>query len=395
MRVLLLTVLVLGWAACSSGEGEQDLQTQDLMQDGFGTSDPQSMDIAPGDHTESNAVDIKSQDIVCIPDCDGHHCGPDGCGGQCQCLSWCDPLCTLQVPYEAPYLCWEGECMAECCPDCCGRECGDDGCAGICGVCQANDVCLQGECVAPCSLPTEWDPTGVVTSLETPADKDDIASVCHDFSGDGKGDNAFRGLASMINPQLAEAIEADELGILLEFNGVVTPADFTLVGLAGEPETDSGTGFLIETSAYDSTCLPLASFPHSSITNGELAAGPSLVTLDLAFMSDGELPLVISIGDARISGTSTTIDMDGVEVTDGVMTGIITRAMFEEALAALDEACEVLDPPDYCGYRTLIPNPWESLLDIDLDEDGIKDAASLCFQFTQGKATINGFKQER
>jgi hypothetical protein len=87
---------------------------------------------------------------VCIPECDGKECGPDGCGGICgQCMSSCDPNCDIdEVPYPAPYLCEESEgwCYQECCPDCCGKKCGDDGCGGICGMCGEGQTCTDNQC---------------------------------------------------------------------------------------------------------------------------------------------------------------------------------------------------------------------------------------------------------
>ncbi|MBM4370526.1 MAG: hypothetical protein FJ098_02680 [Deltaproteobacteria bacterium] len=134
-------------------------------------------------------------DVVCIPDCDGKDCGPDGCGGVCGncpdgtcfegacyscyfvvcdgqqcapgefcvegecgcpencegypcggdfCGSCCDP-CGFDLE------CYEGTCLSVFCePDCTDKECGDDGCGGECGPCPEGEECDEGECAVPC-----------------------------------------------------------------------------------------------------------------------------------------------------------------------------------------------------------------------------------------------------
>ena len=79
---------------------------------------------------------------VCLPDCTGKDCGPDGCGGTCGDL---DGLCPLG------HLCtmW-GQCVGDCLPDCAGKECGDDGCGGSCGTCSGTGTttCWDGICAS-------------------------------------------------------------------------------------------------------------------------------------------------------------------------------------------------------------------------------------------------------
>ncbi|NOZ01299.1 MAG: hypothetical protein GXP54_05350, partial [Deltaproteobacteria bacterium] len=284
----------------------------------------------------------------------------------------------------------------ECTPECTDKECGDDGCAGECAPgCSGDDTCYLGKCVGPCDLPSAWDPTGVLTSLQSPADAAVVGELCPDFSGDGKGDNGLKALASMINPELTKAIEGGDMGILFEFNGVNDDeTDFTLVGLVGAPESTGSSSFQIETAAYDPECNPLISFPNSSIISDELAAGPSIFTLDLAALGVQEVPLVLAIDNTQISGTVTYKGADGVEVTDGVLAGVLTKELVDQALDAAKEACNVPDPASFCSYLKLADQFLPMLFDLDLDNDGTKDAASVCFQFTMGKATITGFKPD-
>ena len=121
---------------------------------------------------------------VCVPNCLGRECGPDGCGGQCP------PGCDVGVPCndvtglcEPPMECGpagpdscmdkcgsftnncfcdenctvSGDCCADydvcCCqPDCTGMECGDGGCPDqpdACGTCSGSAECESGLCICP------------------------------------------------------------------------------------------------------------------------------------------------------------------------------------------------------------------------------------------------------
>jgi len=328
-------------------------------------------------------IDFKCVD--CTPDCTDKECGDDGCGDSCgDCMAF-GKLATCGADQKC-----------ECTPDCTDKVCGDDGCAGeTCGTCGMDEECYMGECVGPCTLPDAWDPTGMMTSLQSPADAEVVGNICPDFSGDGKGDNGLKALASMINPELEKALAGGEMGILFEFLGVATPDDFTLVGQVGAPESDGATAFLIEAAGYDPLCEPLITFPNSSITDGELAAGPSVFTLDLAALGVDEVPLVLSIGDTQITGTVTESGADGVVVTGGVLAGVLTKELVDEALATAEEACNVPEPESFCSYLSVAKQFLPMLFDLDLDEDGIEDAASVCFVYTLDKATISGFVPEQ
>jgi len=357
----------------------------------------------------------------CVPQCeDGWECGPDGCEGECgdgcaegekcednmcePCEEDCTglecgpgPVCGFDCGdctdlYGPLATCVDGTC--ECTPDCTDKECGPDGCGGECDPgCDEGVECYQGVCPEDCEIPDAWDPSGYVTTLQSPADGDDVGTLCPDFSGDGVGDNGLKALASMINPELQKAMDEGTFGILFEFNGVQDFADcpgFTLVGLTGEPATERGDDFLIMPESYDPFCDPLISFEDSTLTGGELAAGPSVFTLDLAALGVDEVPLVLTIGDTQLSGTVTK-DESGVTLVNGVLAGVLTKELIDEALAVAEEACDVPEPESFCSYLTVAKQFLPMLFDLDLDEDGEKDAASVCFQYKLGAAKITGY----
>jgi len=87
---------------------------------------------------------------ICLPDCAGKECGPDGCGG----------ICGLCADGTA---CVDGQCPCE--PVCDGFACGDDGCGGSCGQCGGlSEKCLSHICIGNgvCndSNNIEWDGCG-------------------------------------------------------------------------------------------------------------------------------------------------------------------------------------------------------------------------------------------
>ncbi len=106
--------------------------------------------LGPPDATAPRDAGAEPADASCRPECGGHACGPDGCGGTC---GACRPLesCTQGacVPCPAARRCGAGCCAPDsvcrngACIDCgCGgRECGEDACGNPCGACAAPTTC--------------------------------------------------------------------------------------------------------------------------------------------------------------------------------------------------------------------------------------------------------------
>ncbi len=426
-----LAVALVGFLACGGGGGG----TTDKGA-GVDTPDPGPQpDTTPQEDTTPQPDTTPPPDVapepgpdynVCTPECEGKECGPDGCDGSCG-------TCEVGTCNETT-----GQC--ECTPDCTGKECGDDGCGGSCGTCDdpAKPVCneqgiceactpdctgkecgdggcpdqpnacgtcadpakprcsSQGVCIEQCTLPDTWGSTGVITKLETPADAAEVAQICPDYSGDGKGDSGLRLVAGTINPEVQKAIAGGDMGILFEFEGVtdfVNTAAFDLNGLVGEPEAAGSTNFLIEEEAYNpETCEPLIAFNDAELANGTFTAGPSVFILDLAALGVDEVPLVLKIGDAQLSGDVTAGGPDGVTVENGILAGVITKALVEEALAIAEEQCNVPEPPSFCSYLGVAKELLPMLFDLDQDGDGKKDAMSVCFKYELGPAKVVGYK---
>ncbi|MDP6945405.1 MAG: MopE-related protein, partial [Myxococcota bacterium] len=132
-------------------EASVDPSAMDADQDGFTAADdcndaddttyPGADEVADGIDNDCNGL---VDDGICVPDCDGRECGPDGCGGLCGscpdgicqpggvceegCLDMmghfvapgepCQAGCNIDVPNDfffADGVCMDnGECWAEC-----------------------------------------------------------------------------------------------------------------------------------------------------------------------------------------------------------------------------------------------------------------------------------------
>ncbi len=285
-----------------------------------------------------------------------------------------------------------------CNPDCTGKVCGDDKCGGLCGTCDdaTKPVCKadQSECVAvACTFPTTWGKIGVVATLQTPGDAAGVA-LCPDFSGDGKGDNGLKALASTINPELTKAIPSS-IGIIFEFVGVDDPtadnAGFKLVALIGKPTATGATTYTVDQASFDLTatsgeCPPLIYFDGAKITSKALAAGPSLFTLTLPIAAlGGNLTLTLQQTSVAASITNANVD-----ATAGILAGILTKDQVDATLAKLEATCAGPNPPSLCSYLGTAKAFLPMLFDLDQNKDGKKDAASICMDFTLAGGTITG-----
>jgi hypothetical protein len=293
----------------------------------------------------------------------------------------------------------------ECGPDpVCGTECGpcDDG-----FVCDVQGMCLE-ECDWETDMPTSWGPAGVISTLQTPADKATAGAVCFDYTGEGTGDSGLVGLAGQVNGPLRDAIEGGDIGIIFEFAGVTdfdSTASFQLNGLLGESNADpavmGGEYVVMEDGYVQDTCMPLIYFRGAKIVDGMLSAGPSNFRLSIPL--DETLVLDVTLVEAQIKAEITEGGVDGVAATGGVLSGILTKAELEAVLGALEAECDAApagEKPDFCDYLSIAKTAMALLFDLHQQEDGTYipksaqapgNAASVCMTFDLTKATVVGF----
>jgi hypothetical protein len=92
-----------------------------------------------------------------------------------------------------------------------------------------------------------------------------------------------------------------------------------------------------------------------------------------------------------------------VALTDGVLSGVITKAEMEAVLAGMEAKCDaapVGERPGFCDYLSVAKSAMALLFDLHQQEDGTYipksaqapgNAASVCMTFELAKAKIVGF----
>jgi hypothetical protein len=301
-----------------------------------------------------------------------------------------------------------------CTKQCTDKICGPDGCNGLCGTCPEDKPFCAADgksCLAACdTIPTTWGPAGVVATLLIPEAAADAEAKCIDFTGDGKGDSGLLAIAKMANPEIKKAIDKGDFGIIFEFQAVTdfsNTASFTLAGLAGEPTAAGATTYLVDKGAYGPDCKALIKFEDASITSGELEVEPSNFVLALPIQ---DIPLSFTLENAQAGATITKGSADGVDATDGVLAGVLTKDQVNAALAIAEQQCNGTPKPDWCSYigtaKTFLPllfdlrqlggGKYEACgKNSDCQKAGNKpDAASVCVLFTLKAGKVTGVKAD-
>lgn len=393
--VLIATTSLLGWAACSEDEPQT---TTDVVAD---TATETATELA-GDTVVEETADRDENVAETTPEVIDNDPGTE-----------VPPVEVLEVAEEGIV---EVTPEVECTPNCDGRNCGPDGCdkGGTCGTCTGTDVCdlSTGTCVEKCDWttdkPTTWGPSGVISALQTPADLAVVQATCFDYTDDGKGDNGLKGLASQVNGPLSDAINGGDIGIVFELAGVTDLANtpsFQLNGLlstsTATPPVLTGDFVVSEESYIQDTCLPMIYFKGAKIEGSKLTTPPSEFRLSIpvqeGLVIDATLIQAQLKGDIKAGG-----DLNGFELENGVLSGVLTKQQLQAAVAKLQETCDTTTPkPDFCSYLTVVNSAMGLLFDLHQVGDGTYvpkskenpgDAASVCLVYGLSKAKIVGFE---
>ncbi len=364
MKTLWISFLVLAMAAavaCSDSTESPMTDLQDTAQD-LGTDTPE--DPGPGD---VGPEDIGPSDIG-PEDIGPSDIGPDDIGPGDVAPDACQRVCTDKV-------------------------CGADGCGGTCGTCDSGKTCnASGKCEA-CVNPTTWGPLGMVATAAVPKEATTVETVCKDFTGDSKGDNALASFATNLNGPLQDEITKGFYGAVIELVGVTdwtNATTLTLNAMAAGTETTGSTDLYVNPNFYNpGTCQPYIQTSSASIAAGKLTAGPTDVSMSYRFQ---EMDLTIAIKQLKVQG-DVTHSADGITLANGVVTGYVTKEAIDAIVAKMKDRCDAANPPDWCESEDvldLIP----AAFDLDLNNDKTKDALSLCAQLTLKPAKILGYGVE-
>ncbi|MHC4836997.1 MAG: MopE-related protein [Planctomycetota bacterium] len=201
------------------------------------------------------------------------------------------------------------------------------------------------------------------------------ANGCQDLDGDGTPDNVFSA-AALLNEQLQGPIDDGQLNLMIGAIGLSAPGldgVFTAVLLPSGRAPDEPGAFTPLPDAFDMNGEPIVVLPGEAV-NGQMTAGPGdfIIPFDVGGPM-AELRLV----NTRMTGR-TSVDVGGLSIDAGLVSGAITQEAFDGVLDILD--------PGIAGIARALIQP-----DLDLDADGQNDAYSACAEFEAAAATMVGW----
>lgn len=277
--------------------------------------------------------------------------------------------------------------------------------------CTDDDVCVAGECFGAKNTflcdqcPLAGDPHGnKVVSLELMSDGnagsgldvDGDPTTCAPEGSCAAGvDNELSMLASLMNPAMSSSIT----------DGVVKwVADLSEVKLDGSPfgfsiydsqlsaaSQIAHCDFQVDMCSYDTAplsfgpdCSPYFHLNGMRIAGNTMSGGGDgqLISMVLP-LATGAL-ISVTIANAQVEATLTFDAADHVTGMNGIVAGAIPKAQLMAAIAGLDQDDLPIDKEAALQLLDILVVP-----DIDLDGDGLEEAASLGMRFRTIPAIIN------
>jgi len=328
-----------------------DVVEVDLVND---TANDETADVVDAIDDTEDALDGEGVEIPCEPQCEGKQCGPDGCGGSCGTCS------TLNCPNLFFYPTVQKVV---------GLAMGSGGHAG-----EALDI-------------------------------DDDPDTCSP-AGDCEGgyNNQLSGLVNQLtafvspDDELTKALEDGQIVLLLELAGLAMDGtEFPINMYLGEPEAEKEVcdwqaekcEYLVLPESFDpDSCAPMVSFTNATVTGGgKMVAGGSGYFIVLSIPIAEGVALSITASMARIEG-----DLSGEGETMTIDNGLIGGAVRKDQLMAAVDAI----PPETMEELPVSQDMIKNLLDmfvqpdVDTDDDGELDAASVGIKFSTIAGTITG-----
>ncbi|NOZ02852.1 MAG: hypothetical protein GXP54_13345 [Deltaproteobacteria bacterium] len=355
---------------------------------------------------------------------DGNPCTDDGCNPstlECE-YQFNDALCSDQDPCTVQDTCADGACMGipmdcndnnPCTLDSCeGGQCVNQAQDGIdCddGLdCSTGDHCVQGECVADTSncvcVPVFYPSVSKMTSMSIAGsgnpgeglDLDGDPGTCAPSSDCSEGiDNSLGPLASLGNDAIVDSMTKGSIMILLEHRKLKTDgtpyqiAVYVGKGLdSSNPDCDyqnETCAYLIDAQSLDPDCQPVVSLDNATIVNDVLTAGGKGYTFPFDLPILGDVSLHVDLYYATIKA-DVTMEGGKVATMTGILAGAVPKEQLKTAIEALPDDTQLPMPKDQIiQLLDLLVQP-----DIDGDEDGVKESASIGIQFTAIAGTISG-----
>ena len=331
----------------------------------------------------------------CVPDCTDLECGDDGCGGDCGTCQYGD--------------CTDGVCP-ECVPACDGKECGIDGCGGTCGACADGFACQAGACLEKgvCSV-TEGDVQKVIymeigkgghagEAMDVDGDVDTCAPTgdCEDGLN-----NQLSGLLGQLeqfvdaDAEIANALLEGSIILLVEFVDAMTDGtEFSMnmyIGEVVDPECDfQGTkcAYYVKPDSLDPiSCEPVIAFNNTTITDGKLMAGGPDNIFKVTIPVSEDLILDVTANMAQVQA-DVTGEGDDMKLENGLIGGAVRKDKLMEAVDLIPEDAGLPVSKD------MIKNLLDMFItpDVDTDDDGEMDGASIGVKFNTMVGSIAGLE---
>lgn len=323
-----------------------------------------------------------------------------------------DNACTIDVCDPERGGCLGLFVTAECTDQSCQPAACDDG-----ESCTTNDQCVAGECFGgktrdcgQCTV-TPTDRANKIIRLEISADGnpgsgidlDNDPNTCAPVDACGGGvDNALAPLASILGNNIQASVDDGVVMWVVDFDAWDgTSAPFTMPvydsGLAdsnpfcdylGGPrapeQVDEICLYSLAQLSFDANCEPYFAFNNARIVPPKISAGsPDTLIRMVLPLASGSL-LGLTVAAARFEG-AVTFDLNGnIASVNGLLGGAIPKIQLIQAVLELR-------PEDLGGFDPQTVVPLIDLLienDIDLDGDGLDDAASIAIRITTIPARI-------
>ncbi len=214
----------------------------------------------------------------------------------------------------------------------------DESPQGVCGICYAPAQCdaQKGVCVNPGNAcPTQFGPAGQVVALAVLTDPELSVGLCTDYDGDGSGDDGLFTFAEAVNPSLATTFAANAANVLLfEFFCMQDPEnvpDFPLNLLFGTVKESVVT---VDPNAFGANGLPQVAFSGASVAGWRLSGAADEISLDVPIMG---VPMNLRLTQAKVFATiqPDSSQSDGIVAKEGILTGIVSKEVYLQALADL------------------------------------------------------------
>jgi hypothetical protein len=339
----------------------------------------------------------------CVPVCadgDGNafECGDDGCGGSCGDCAYGE--------------CTDHACVCE--PQCDGKDCGPDGCGGQCGTCEDGFICQAGACLEKgvCTMDAVTENVQKVVYMEI--GKGGKAGEALDVDGDpdtcapaGDCEDGLNNQLSGLLGQLEQFVDADaEIANALAEGSIILVAEmvdmaidgteFTMnmyIGELAEEGCDFQTakcGYYVKPDSFDPvSCKPVIAFENTTITDGKLVAGGPDNIFKVTIPVSEDLILDVTANMAQVTG-DVTGDGDGMMIENGLIGGAVRKDKLMEAVDLIPEDAELPVSKD------MIKNLLDMFIqpDVDTDDDGTPDGASIGVKFSTIAGTITGLEPE-